>query len=154
MSNTDRMTNTRFTITIDIQPDSDHEAEDIFDAVQLLLADEFGGEAEASFGSPDDLIDGDDLVRKVLPMRDLTPEQSRRLLAGILAGKGTYEEGKEFPYAIRIAFIADRELTEHELSSLTNAAATQIDDPHIPDADGEMDRADFSVREVIAKVVK
>lgn len=41
------MTTNRFPITIYINENSEHEAEDIFDSIQLPLADEFGGEAEA-----------------------------------------------------------------------------------------------------------
>lgn len=135
MRDTEPMTNKRFTITIDLHPESAHEAEDIFDAVQLLLADEFGGEAEASFGSPNEIIDADQALIEI--------GKSLKRIEGI---------SEEIPYAIRVAFTADRVLTDHELASLENAVAVQVEDPHVPDADGEMDRAEFTVRNVVVGV--
>ena len=119
MSNTDRMTDTRFTITIDIQPDSDHEAEDIFDAVQLLLADEFGGEAEASFGSPDELIDGDDMAEKVMS------------------------------YLLQVSFRSSRRLTMHEIHDLESAVAAQVEEPTVTNADGDHEDATYLTTDVI-----
>ena len=143
-----------FTITISVPDDLPDEPEAIFDDIQMMLADLHPG-SEASFGSGDDLVHGDDLVARIAPRDlDLTAEQSKRLLHAIITGKGTYEEGKEFPYSIRISFVADRELTDHELDVLATAATIQIEDPYVPDAEGELVRADFTVRDVTARVDK
>ena len=93
------MTTNQFPITIYINENSEHEAEDIFDAIQLLLADEFGGEAEAFFGAPDDLIDGsqfwNDNLRKLAnqPTSEFNTEEIAKLLKALVSDAPT-NEGK------------------------------------------------------------
>ena len=156
MRDTEPMTKKQFTITIDIASESTHEAEDIFDAVQLLLADDFGGEAEASFGSPDELIDGDEFVAAI-PTRDLklTNEQMARLIDAILTGKGTTPEDDEItdtPYSFRVSFVASRPITEEEIKGLEAAIAAQVEEPAIHDADGHLVDAEYSTSHVVVGV--
>lgn len=89
------MTTNRFPITIYINENSEHEAEDIFDSIQLLLADEFGGEAEAFFGAPDELIDGSEFWNENLkklasrPTSEFSTEEIAKLLKALVSDAPT-----------------------------------------------------------------
>lgn len=154
---TEPMTNKRFTFTIDLHPESAHEAEDIFDAVQLLLADEFGGEAEASFGSPDELVDGDDLVAAIAPrdVSHLTTEQMKKLLNAIFTGEGTTPDDDEdtaTPYSLRVSFVASRVLSRNELNGLEAAIAAQVEEPSVINEEGHTEDADYHTSDVVVDV--
>lgn len=49
-----------FTITFVIDDESKHEPEVIFDLVQMLCLDDFGGEVDCFLGKDDELVSGSD----------------------------------------------------------------------------------------------
>lgn len=63
-----------FTFTIS---DPDLDGEDIFEQVQMLMYEEFHERADVSYGPPDELVNGDEVLADALARikRDLTPAQ-------------------------------------------------------------------------------
>lgn len=63
-----------FTITFVIDDESKHEPEVIFDLVQMLCLDDFGGEVDCFLGKDDELIHGDspalDMAKEILEALD------------------------------------------------------------------------------------
>lgn len=151
---TDGMKNqVTFTFTIS---DPELSGEEIFEQVQMLMYEDFHGRAEVFYGSPDKLVGGDDLaagaLRSYAP-ESFTQEEARKLLKAIFEGDlGADEPGDEVPYSLRVSFTANRVLTTSELDALENAIAAQVEDPHVPNEDGDYVRAGFSIRNAIVDV--
>lgn len=59
---------------------------------------------------------------------------------------------EEVPYSLRVSFTTNRILTKSELDALENAIAAQVEDPHVPNEDGDYVRAEFTVRNAIVDV--
>jgi len=138
--------------------DPELSGEDIFEQVQMLMYEEFHGRADVFYGSPDDLINGDDLAAGALrggideALEKLTPEQQRKLLKAIFEGDlgKTDESDEQIPYAFRVAFTASRILKASEIDALENALCAQVEDPHVPDEDGNFVRPEFTISNVVA----
>jgi len=137
--------------------DPELSGEEIFEQVQMLMYEEFHGRAEVSYGSPDDLINGDDLADGALrdgadeAIAKMTSEQAKRLLKAIFEGDlGKADESDEqIPYAFRVAFTASRILKASEIGALENALCAQVEDPHVPDEDGEFVRPEFTISNAV-----
>jgi len=138
--------------------DPELSGEEIFEQVQMLMYEEFHERAEVFYGSPDQLVNGDDFAASALRTRideqvaNLTDEQAKRLLKAIFEGDfgKTDESDEQIPYAFRIAFTASRVLKASEIDALENALCAQIEDPHVPDEDGNMVHAEFSTSNTVA----
>lgn len=59
-----------FAITFVIDDESKHEPEAIFDLIQMMCYDDFGGEVDCFFGKNDELVSGDshafDMAKEML----------------------------------------------------------------------------------------
>jgi len=49
-----------FTITVVIDDESKHEPEEVFDQIQTMCYDDFGGEVDCFFGKNDERVPGSD----------------------------------------------------------------------------------------------
>ena len=78
--NNKSMKNKTFVITITIDDNSDLTPEDIFDAVDAMIMADFGPDADAFFGSPDELIGGDEMVN--LALLDLARRETSEFTDG------------------------------------------------------------------------
>jgi len=58
----------KFAITFVIDDESKHDPEAIFDLVQLMCYDDFGGEVDCFFGKDDELISGDTAFNMAIEM--------------------------------------------------------------------------------------
>lgn len=154
---TEPMKKNRAVFTIDIQPDSDIEAEDIFESLQMLLAEEFHGDAEASFGSPDEIIDVDDdwmirrLGRALTRVDELNPEEVRVLLKALFTDEDR-EAGLDNPtkYSINVSFTSSRRMNELEIGDLLSAVSAQVEEPMTNNEHGESVDAIYQTSEVVA----
>ena len=70
-----------FTITFVIDDESKHEPEVIFDLVQMMCYDDFGGEVDCFYGKNDELISGDspafDMAKEMLDDLDAPTDEGK-----------------------------------------------------------------------------